>query len=270
MPLSPQTSCSMIYIQPNDFNLLWLLHEDKSPQPPLALSGKRLRWKDDCWPRRAAVLVVRKTEAFRKMKEHSRRKKAGRPKIRGRMSSLAAVFVQAIIPRKVDEGAQTELYQRFGIDPDECIYCGSQKTDDDHLRPIVEKGRSSGYFHTIENIVPACGPCNQSKSGAQWRKWMEGNAAKSPTRQNVSGLSERIARLAAFAGAAERPVIAPGEMRDVVGAELWDRYWDRLAKIDELIGQAQRDADEIAPILACEFELRLASVLTSRGVDKSE
>ena len=187
---------------------------------------------------------------------------AGRPKIRGRMSSIAAVFVQAIIPRRVDKNAQAELYRRFGISPDECVYCGSEKTDEDHLRPIVKGKQSSGYFHTAENLVPACGTCNQSKSGADWRKWMEGNAVKSPARRNVSGLSERIAKLAAFAGVAQKPIIAPEEMREIVGLELWDRYWSRLAEIGDLMSKAQSDADEILPRLEREFERRLSETLS--------
>lgn len=200
------------------------------------------------------------------MRRSPKRKKldgsVGRPKIKGRMSSLAAVFVQAIIPRKVDKSVQAELYQLFGIDSAKCVYCGADKTDDDHLRSIVKDGRSSGYFHTAENIVPACGTCNQSKSGADWRKWMEGGATKSPAQRNVSDLAVRIAKLTAFAGATVRPIIAPEEMRDVVGAELWDRYWDRLAEIKLLMAKAQIDADDICPILEREFEERLSVLLT--------
>lgn len=197
------------------------------------------------------------------VKGEKRNGSAGRPKIKGRMSSLAAVFVQAIIPRRVDKNAQAELYQRFGINPDECVYCGAEKTDEDHLRSIVKGKQSSGYFHTAENLVPACGTCNQSKSGADWRKWMEGNATRSPARRNASGLAERIARLAAFAGVAEKPIIAPEEMRQIVGTELWDRYWGRLAEIGDLMAKAQSDADEISPRLEREFERRLSAALTA-------
>jgi hypothetical protein len=49
------------------------------------------------------------------------------------MSSLAAIFVQAIIPRRVDKVAQAAIHQRFGINPNECVYCGQVKTDEDHF-----------------------------------------------------------------------------------------------------------------------------------------
>jgi hypothetical protein len=189
----------------------------------------------------------------------------GRPRIRYRMSSLAAVFVQAIIPRKVDKDAQAELYKRFGISPEHCIYCGSPSTDEDHLHPIVKEGRPSGYFHTKENILPARGTCNQSKSGADWRSWIEGNAAKSP---NAAGIAERITRIAAFAKTVENPIIAPGEMRRVVGPELWDRYWRRLDEIGKLMDDAQADADEICAALASEFETRVsAATRAAKGTD---
>jgi hypothetical protein len=141
----------------------------------------------------------------------------GRPKIRTRMSSLAAVFVQAIIPRRVDKAAQAALYERFGIDPNNCVYCGQTATDKDHFRAIVSGSRPSGYFHTAENIVPSCGPCNQSKGGSNWKTWMESATANSPTRRNVVGTPERIAVLSAFAGAVDKPFLTAEEMRQAAG-----------------------------------------------------
>jgi 5-methylcytosine-specific restriction endonuclease McrA len=46
-----------------------------------------------------------------------------------------------------------------------CSYCGDKATEWDHLRPIVKNKRPTGYISEIANLVPACGKCNQSKSG---------------------------------------------------------------------------------------------------------
>jgi hypothetical protein len=179
----------------------------------------------------------------------------GRPKIRTRMSSLAAVFVQAIIPRRVDEAAQAALYKRFGINPDHCVYCGQTATDKDHFRAIVSDGLPSGYFHTEENIVPSCGPCNQSKGGSDWKAWMESITAKnSPTRRNLEGTSDRIARLSAFAGTVDKPSLTMQEMREAAGEPLWDGYWAQLQEIGRLMDRAQQNADKICEALTNRFE----------------
>jgi len=183
----------------------------------------------------------------------------GRPKIRTRMSSLAAVFVQAIIPRRVDKAAQAALYERFGINSNECVYCGQTATDKDHFRAIVSGGRPSGYFHTAENIVPSCGRCNQSKSGSDWKAWMESATAKhSPTRKNIEGTRDRIARLSAFAGTVDKPSLTVQEMREVAGESLWDGYWAQLEAIGRLLDRAQQDADKICEALTTKFEQKVA------------
>lgn len=101
---------------------------------------------------------------------------SARPRISGRMTSLAHAFVHAIIPRCVDPQKQRQLFERAGIKPSECVYCGASATDSDHFRGLVKGGRPSGHFHTPDNLVPSCGTCNQSKGAADWRKWMTGNA----------------------------------------------------------------------------------------------
>src|SRR5438128_9847091 len=93
-------------------------------------------------------------------------------KITSRTSSVANGFVQAIIPCIEPTDAQkNEALAILQIDPNrlECAYCGAPATDWDHLRPLVKGKRSTGYCNEIRNLVPACGPCNQSKSGQDWR-----------------------------------------------------------------------------------------------------
>ncbi|MGH8756218.1 MAG: HNH endonuclease [Burkholderiales bacterium] len=84
--------------------------------------------------------------------------------------------------------SRSELYERFGINPKTCVYCGSQATDVDHFRAIVKAGKPSGYFHTTDNLVPCCGGCNQSKGGSDWKAWMNSAAKGSPATKRVSDL----------------------------------------------------------------------------------
>jgi hypothetical protein len=182
---------------------------------------------------------------------------ASRPKITGRGTTLAAAFVQAIIPRRIDEVAQAALYERFGIDAKKCVYCGGNKTDDDHLRAIVRRGKPSGYFHTIGNVVPACGPCNQSKGGSDWLAWMTSTRAKgSPTKKGTTGTDARIELLAKFAEVANSMCMSEQEMREAVGHSLWDRYWARLDAIKSLMADAQKEAEQVCDRLQAAFDSR--------------
>ncbi|MBC7761736.1 MAG: HNH endonuclease [Candidatus Saccharibacteria bacterium] len=50
-----------------------------------------------------------------------------------------------------------------------CAYCGATERplQRDCVQPISRGGR-----YTIDNIVPACGPCNASKSNDEATSWM--------------------------------------------------------------------------------------------------
>ena len=50
-----------------------------------------------------------------------------------------------------------------------CAYCGARDRplQRDCVQPIARGGR-----YTIENIVPACGSCNASKSNSEATSWM--------------------------------------------------------------------------------------------------
>ncbi|GEP57208.1 hypothetical protein RSO01_43740 [Reyranella soli] len=123
-----------------------------------------------------------------------------------------------------------------------CIYCGAAATDWDHLRPLVRKKRPTGYINEVRNLVPSCGPCNQSKSGSDWRRWMVSAARGSPKAKGVADLDERIARLESFEAWGK---VEPLDLRDLAGAENWESYWQRLATIEQKMQEAQLQAAEL-------------------------
>jgi 5-methylcytosine-specific restriction endonuclease McrA len=47
-----------------------------------------------------------------------------------------------------------------------CAYCGDAATERDHVVPLVRGGS-----HTLDNLVPACGPCNRSKGDKLLSEW---------------------------------------------------------------------------------------------------
>lgn len=182
---------------------------------------------------------------------------SARPRISGRMTSLAHAFVHAIIPRDINPQKQQQLFERAGIKPGECVYCGALATDSDHFRGLVKGGRPSGHFHTPDNLVPSCGTCNQSKGAADWRKWITGNAPGSPTRRNIPDVAQRIERLSLFEAQSKTVAISTNNLRDAVGIELWDKYWMKLDQIRERLLEAEKDAAIIRS--------RLTSTLLENG-----
>lgn len=50
-----------------------------------------------------------------------------------------------------------------------CFYCGKRSfLTQDHIEPL-----SRGGSHTYGNILPACGPCNNSKNASTLEEWMQ-------------------------------------------------------------------------------------------------
>jgi hypothetical protein len=133
------------------------------------------------------------------------------------------------------------------------VYCGDPATDWDHLRSYVRKKEPSGYVNDIRNIVPSCGPCNQSKSGTEWEAWMQGLAPGSPKTRGIANLDERIALIEKF----ERwGNVKPLPLRKCVGEEEWLSYWARCDKITAQLREAQVQADRIKGRLTAELEAR--------------
>ena len=171
--------------------------------------------------------------------------RARRPlKITSRTSSVANAFVQAILP--VLESSESERAEALGIlgmtiNTICCAYCGATCTDWDHFRPLVRNGRPTGFMTEPRNLVPACGPCNQSKSGSDWRKWMDGNARGSPRARGVPDIDGRIERLIAFEKWGDS--LPQLFWEELVPQNLLDSHWNNLADIKERMHAAQRHAD---------------------------
>jgi hypothetical protein len=143
-----------------------------------------------------------------------------------------------------------------------CAYCGSPSaTDWDHLRPLVKGGRPTGFVTEIRNLVPACGPCNQSKGSGDWRLWLTGNSKGSRKARGNSGFEQRMNRLAAFEkwGADRDPLV----LRDLVSSELWDAHWRNLDEIKSKMQDAQRHAERLQKAISVAVEAQQPTVQKS-------
>jgi HNH endonuclease len=142
-----------------------------------------------------------------------------------RKSSITNAFVNAILPATPPTLEEIEqALQILKMDPADlrCSYCGDKASEWDHLRPIVDDQRPTGYISEIANLVPACGKCNQSKGNSHWREWMLRSIPRSPTGRGVKNVSELIARLEAY-GEWKSPTKL--EFEALLGAEKWAKYW---------------------------------------------
>lgn len=78
-----------------------------------------------------------------------------------RRARLAAVRCDVFGPDEVRAHYAASGY------PDACIYCEGPYEQDDHIVPVARGGA-----HVLENLAPACGRCNRSKSDKMLAEWL--------------------------------------------------------------------------------------------------
>ncbi len=170
-------------------------------------------------------------------------------KITGRTSSITNAFVNAVIPtiKPTDQEVEYALHV-LGLDQNDlrCAYCGDKSTEWDHLNPLVQRQRPTGYISEIANLVPSCGKCNQSKGSHSWKSWIDGPARLSPKSRGVPSLQDKIARLEAFEKW-RRPTIV--DFVAVVTPELWQKHRDNHKKVIYAMQQSQETAEQIKTIV---------------------
>jgi len=176
-------------------------------------------------------------------------------KITSRTSVMSNVFVQAVMPViQPTAGELADGLSALRNDGSECVYCGDRATDFDHLMPLVKHGQPTGYITEPGNMVPSCGPCNQSKSGQEWRAWMLGPARLSPSSRGIAGVPERIAAIENFI-AWRGPV-----QIDFAAAagEAWSTYREHLEGIKAAMVAAQKEADAVRDIIRASAEVEFS------------
>lgn len=179
-------------------------------------------------------------------------------RITGRSSSITNSFVNGVIP--VVPPTEAEVRRALEIlgmlDTVVCAYCGDTSTEWDHLRPLVEKQRPTGYISEIHNLVPACGKCNQSKGNKNWLTWMRSTAPLSPTARGISDIEERITRLQEYEQQGRPTRI---DFETAVGDALWERHWAHHRRILDLMREAEADALEIRVRVRAAYEAQRAN-----------
>lgn len=73
-----------------------------------------------------------------------------------------------------------EIWLRFG---GRCAYCDAPATELEHVVPLARGGD-----HTAENVVPACKPCNRSKSA----KWLDDWLREGDITASIAAMPARV------------------------------------------------------------------------------
>jgi hypothetical protein len=165
--------------------------------------------------------------------------------ITGRTSTITNVFVCSVIPRMYPSEEQlNKCLKILNLTTEDlrCAYCGDKSTEWDHLRPIVEKKRPTGYISEIHNLVPACGKCNQSKGNKHWKKWMLGKARYSPASRGVNNLEDKVKRLEEYE---KWEGVTKLDFENIVGEKIWKQHWDNCEKMHIMMRDAQNLAEEV-------------------------
>lgn len=177
-------------------------------------------------------------------------------KISGRSSTITNAFISSIVPFVEPSDAEVaEALKVLQIDPSDvrCVYCGDVATEWDHLRPLVVDQRPSGYITEICNLVPACGKCNQSKSGRIWKEWIASKAPRSPATRGVADLPRKIERLEAYEKWRTPTKL---DFESLVGEELWKTHWKNWGRLLALMNECQQLADGLRRTVGEKYALK--------------
>ncbi|NQX82844.1 MAG: HNH endonuclease [Flavobacteriaceae bacterium] len=169
--------------------------------------------------------------------------------IMGRSSSITNSFINGIIPL-IDPSEEDieKVFEIFKMSSEDirCVYCGDKSSEWDHLLPIIKDKKPTGFISEIQNLVPACGKCNQSKGNQNWNDWIKGDAKQSPFTREVEGLDQKISYLLEFEKWKTTTNI---DFREIIGIEKWDEYENSYNKIILAMKEAQIISSEIKEIV---------------------
>jgi len=169
--------------------------------------------------------------------------------IKGRTSSITNSFINGVIPIiQPTENEIDEVLNIFNLSKDkiECVYCGDKSTEWDHLQPLIKNKRFTGFITEIQNLVPACGKCNQSKGNKNWFDWIYSSAKQSPFSRKISDINERAKRIRDFENWKKTTNI---NFQEVVGNEKWNEYENLYQIIIKSMEECQIVSNEIKQII---------------------
>ena len=181
-------------------------------------------------------------------------KMPSQPNIKGRSSSITNAFVCSIIPVIEPNAKDIEkALETLGMDKEHvaCAYCGDPYTEWDHFHPLVKDKKPTGYISEINNLVPACGKCNQSKGNKNWKDWMISDAKLSPKTRGIKDLSERMSKLERYE---KTHPCKKYDFERIAGEDLWKLYMEKQEMLHEMMDDSQRFVNTVKEVIEHEIK----------------
>lgn len=168
----------------------------------------------------------------------------GKSNIKKRFSTITSEFARAKAPyqEELNQKALNIRLVQFSHLGSGCAYCGKEQTEWDHLYPMLDDGQWTGYFTEINNLIPACSKCNQSKGNSEWEKWMK-------SRPN-NETENRISIIKAVIKECPPNKIKVEDIKNANVRALEEKYTKQL----ETIRKCFKQADKTATLLQNEYQ----------------
>ncbi|HEX8341549.1 MAG TPA: HNH endonuclease [Tepidisphaeraceae bacterium] len=190
--------------------------------------------------------------------------------MRSRKTSITNAFVSTIIP--VMRPTPEEIGEALAVlgmnaESINCAYCGDKCNAWDHLRPLVVNRRPTGFISEITNLVPACQPCNSSKTNSHWKDWMLRTTGNSPSQRGVADMHFRVQRLEAFERWRSPTKI---DFEAILGTVAYEAYWVELDRIIAELEKSQQMADTLRETIStarANLQLRVQKSPAETGED---
>ena len=138
-------------------------------------------------------------------------------------------MLESVLLSDYSESDRHAAEQYFGG----CAYCGDPAIERyDHVVPVSKHGD-----FVSKNVVPACQPCDDSKSGRDYKEWMRNG----DTRRSLRGRGRTEAFIESRIRLIERHAMGyrPKSLQQLFGRHL-TRYESLLLKMEELANEARQ------------------------------
>ena len=169
--------------------------------------------------------------------------------IAGRSSSISNSFANGIIP--CIEPSKEEIHNALSVlgmkeDDVRCAYCGEPFSEWDHLNPLIINKEPTGYISEINNLVPACGKCNQSKGNKKWEEWFIGDSPRAQEIRQNNDYNDRKAKLKKYEKEFKPRRI---NFEELIGKKEWDEYKSARDKILDAMKNCQEKQNSIKKVV---------------------
>lgn len=110
-------------------------------------------------------------------------------------SYVERAILEGLAQRRFGIAEMKAVVEFFTTESPACVYCGDPQISRwDHLVAVKRGGQT-----VLGNMVPACARCDDAKRDLPFDEWMISDAKNSPKSRGTRDITERIARLNAYA-----------------------------------------------------------------------